>query len=102
LDSLADFGILAHDGDDAVGGEAKKRRGLESGGRRLRRLRKDFGNKLEMKSNENASAGDSGDAEKTAAIEERGLHRTSLLRARLIADWGGGQPVSYFKRTPGG
>jgi hypothetical protein len=95
LDSLTDFGILAHYGDDAVSGDAKKRSGLESSGRGLRRLRKDLGDRLEMKSDENTSTSDSGDAEKTAAIEERGLHRTSLLRAKVIADGRGGQHGWY-------
>jgi hypothetical protein len=58
-------------------------------------LSKDFGDRLEVKSDENASAGDSGDAKKTAAIEERGFHRTSLLRAKLIADGRGGQHGWY-------
>jgi hypothetical protein len=48
-----------------------------------------------MKSDENTSTSDSGDAEKTAAIEERGLHRTSLLRAKVIADGRGGQHGWY-------
>ena len=34
---------------------------------------------LEMESDENSSPGDSGYAEKTAAIEECGLHRTSFV-----------------------
>jgi len=38
-----------------------------------------------MEREEHASAGDGGDAEKTAAIEERGLHKTSLLLARIMA-----------------
>ena len=58
-------------------------------------MRKDLGDRLEMKSDENTSTSDSGDAEKTAAIEERGLHRTSLLRAKVIADGRGGQHGWY-------
>ena len=84
LDALADFGILAHDGHDAIGSDAQKCRGFESGGRRLQRLSKDFSDRIEMESDENSSSGDSGYAEKTAAIEECGLHRTSLLCA-LVA-----------------
>jgi hypothetical protein len=58
-------------------------------------LSKDFGDRLEMKSNENASACNGRDAEKTAAIEERGLHRTSLLRAKVIAGGRGSQHDLY-------
>ena len=85
FDALADFGILAHDGHDAIRRYAKKRRGLEGSRRSLRGLGKNFSDRIEMESDENASAGDSGDAKKTAAIEERGLHRTPLLLARIVA-----------------
>src|SRR5207247_10064184 len=85
LDALADLGILAHNGHDAISGNAQKRRRLESGGRGLRRLRKDFRDRIEMESDEHPSAGNSGYAEKTAAIEECGLHRTSLLRPEFMA-----------------
>src|SRR2546430_17180603 len=84
LDALADLGILAHDGHDAISGNAQKRRRLESGGRGLRRLRKDFRDRIEMESDEHPSAGNSGYAEKTAAIEEGGLHRTPFLRPAII------------------
>src|SRR5213083_3753533 len=84
LDALADLGILAHNGHDAISGNAQKRRRLESGGRGLRRLRKDFRDRIEMESDEHPSAGNSRYAEKTAAIEECGLHRTSLLRTKFV------------------
>jgi hypothetical protein len=48
-------------------------------------LSKKFSDGLEMECNEDASASDSRDAEKTAAIEERGLHRASLLLSSLLA-----------------
>jgi hypothetical protein len=38
-----------------------------------------------MESHEDASTSDSRDAEKTAAIEKRGLHRASLLLAKVAA-----------------
>src|SRR5205823_12391853 len=85
LHTLTDFGILRHDGDDAVCGNTKERSGQEGGGRGLRRLGKAFVDGIEMESDEDASAGDSGDTEKTAAIEKRGLHRTSLLLAKVAA-----------------
>jgi hypothetical protein len=40
-------------------------------------LRKDFGDGIKMQCDENASAGDGGDAKKTAAIEECGVHKAS-------------------------
>src|SRR6266436_8235557 len=93
LHALTDFGILGHDGDDAVCGNAQERSGQEGGGRGLRRLGKDFGDGIEMESDENASAGNSGDTKKTAAIEKRGLHGTSLLLVKVAAggryDWHG-------------
>ena len=95
LDALADLGILAHNGHDAISGNAQKRRRLESGGRGLRRLRKDFRDRIEMESDEHPSAGNSGYAEKTAAIEECGLHRTSLLRPEFMASGQGSQHDRY-------
>jgi hypothetical protein len=38
-----------------------------------------------MEREEHASTGDSGDTKKAAAIEECGLHRTSLWLARIVA-----------------
>jgi len=69
LYALADLGILGHDGDDAISSDAQECGGQKSCGRGLRCLGKYLGDGLEMESNENASAGDSGDAEKAAAIE---------------------------------
>ena len=83
LHTLTDLRILGHDSDDAIGGDAKERGGQESSGRGLRRLGQDFGNGIEMESDEDASAGDSRYTEKTSAIEKRGLHRTSLLLERV-------------------
>ncbi len=82
---LTDFGILGHDGDDAVSRDAKKCRREKGGGRGLGRLGKEFGDGIEMESDENASAGNGGDAKKTAAIEESGLHRTSLVLKSVAA-----------------
>jgi hypothetical protein len=48
-------------------------------------LGKDFGDGIEMEREEDASAGDGGDAEKAAAIEERSLHRASWLLAKIVA-----------------
>ena len=75
--ALADFRILADDGDNAVSSDAEERGGQECGGRDLWRLGKDFCDGIKMKRDEHASAGDSGDAKKTAAIEKRGLHGAS-------------------------
>ncbi len=58
FDTLADFGILAHDGDNAVSSDAQKCSRLESGRRGLRRLGKHFGDGIEMESDEDASACD--------------------------------------------
>jgi hypothetical protein len=66
--ALADFRILAHDGDNAVSSDAEERGGQESGGRELRRLGKDFGDGIEMEREEEASARDCGDAKKGATI----------------------------------
>jgi hypothetical protein len=85
FDTLTDLGILGHDGDDAVSRDAEEGGRLESGGRGLWRLRKNFGDWIEVKSDEHASAGNSGDAKKTAAIEESGLHGTSLLLASVAS-----------------
>src|SRR6266849_6205639 len=68
LDALADLGILAHDGHDAISGNAQKCRRLESSGRSLRGLGKNFSDGIEMESDEDAASGDGGNAEKTAAI----------------------------------
>jgi hypothetical protein len=78
FDTLADFGILAHDGNDAVSGNAQKCCGLVGGGRELLALGKNFGDGIKVQGDENASSSDGRDAEKTATIEERGLHRTSF------------------------
>src|SRR5260370_34473533 len=78
FDALTDFRILGHDSDEAIGSDANERGGIESGGRSLRRLSKDLSDGIEMKSNEDASSGNGGDAEKTAAIEERGVHGASF------------------------
>src|SRR2546429_9726331 len=83
--TLANLWVLAHDGHDAIRCDADEGGGNESGGRGLRRLGKKFSEWIEMECNEDASAGDSGDAEKTAAIEERGLHRASFLLSSLVA-----------------
>jgi hypothetical protein len=48
-------------------------------------LRKKLSNGIEMECNEDASAGDSGDAEKTAAIKELGKHETSFFRVSINA-----------------
>ena len=85
LDALTDLRVLGHDGDDAIGSDAKERSGQERSGRSLRRLGKDFGDGIEMESHEDASTGDSRDTEKTAAIEKRALHKTSLLLAKVPA-----------------
>src|SRR5207245_6025797 len=68
LDALADLGILAHDAHDAISGNAQKCRGLESSGWSLRGLGKNFSERIEMESEENAASGNGGYAEKTAAI----------------------------------
>ena len=83
--ALADLRILAHDGDNAIRCDADEGGGNECRGRGLWRLSKKFSDGIEMECNEDASAGDSGDAEKTAAIEERGLHRASFLLSSLVA-----------------
>src|SRR6266853_7023490 len=68
FDALADLGILAHDGHDAISGNTQKCRRLESSGRSLRGLGKNFSDGIEMESDEDAASGDGGNAEKTAAI----------------------------------
>src|SRR5215472_3006457 len=83
FDALPDFGILAHDRDDAIGGDAHKREGLKrSGGRlwrgSLRRSGKRFRDWLEMIRDEDSAASDGRNFEKGAAIEERGVHGTSI------------------------
>jgi hypothetical protein len=78
LDALTDFRILGHDGDDAVGGDAQESGRQECGGRGLLRLGKYFGDGIEMEGNEDASSGDGGDTEKTAAIEECRVHKASF------------------------
>src|SRR5205809_7216685 len=95
LDALADLGILAHNGHDAISGNAQKRRRLESGGRGLRRMRKDFRDRIELESDEHPSAGNSGYAEKTAAIEESRLHRSRLLHPELMASGQGSRHARY-------
>src|SRR6266568_2781549 len=88
FDTLADLGILSHDGEGAIGGDANERGGIEGGGRKLWRLGKDFGNRIEVKCKEDASAGDSGDAKKSAAIKECGVHGASFGER---CDSGGGR-----------
>jgi hypothetical protein len=83
LYALADLRILAHDGHDAIRCDADEGGGNECHRRGLRGLSKKFSDGIEMECNEDASAGDSGDAEKTAAVKERGLHRTSFLLSSL-------------------
>src|SRR6266404_689848 len=53
FDALADLGILAHDGHNAISGNAQKCRRLESSGRSLRGLGKNFSEWIEMESDEN-------------------------------------------------
>src|SRR5260370_18059407 len=65
LDALADLGILAHDGHDAISSNAQKCRRLESSGRSLRGLGKNFSDGVEMESDEDAASNDAGNANKT-------------------------------------
>src|SRR5712691_10006182 len=83
LHTLADLGVLGHDGDGAIGGDANERGGIEGGGRRLWRLglrcySEGFCDRLEMISKEKAASHNGRDAEKGATIEERSVHGTSF------------------------
>jgi len=78
LDALADFGILAHDGDGAVGGHADKSSGKKRRRSCLRGLGEELGDLISMESEENAAASDSGNAKEGATIEERGNHKASV------------------------
>ncbi len=93
LHTLADLGILGHDGDGAIGGDTNERSGIEGGGRRLwrlglRRYSEGTCDRLEMISKEKAASRNGRDTEKGAAIKERGVHGTSFGER---CDSGGGR-----------
>src|SRR4029077_18797238 len=77
LDALTDFGILADDGDGAVGSNTDKSRGQERGNGRLRGLREEFGSDFRVKSEQEATTGDGGDAKEGATVKECSVHRAS-------------------------
>src|SRR5260370_2101829 len=84
LHTLPNFGILAHNRDDAIGNDADESAWRERyGRRRLRRLRERLRDRLDIVGEEHAAAGKRGDAEKAATIEERGFHGASWALARL-------------------
>src|SRR6266700_7930683 len=83
FDTLADLGILSHDGDGAIGGDANERGGIEGGGRwllrrGLRRCGEGSCDRLEMISKEKAASHNGRGAEKSAATKKRGVHGTSF------------------------
>ena len=76
--ALTDFGILSHDGDGTVGGDANKSRGKKRWGSCLRGLGEELRDLIGVEGEEDAAARDSGNAKEGATIEERGNHKASV------------------------